>query len=144
MYRRCSAWLVECKRWSDLLRLRESGFVHGDRMLAMIMSIRRTPHCEMWLRWCELMGVRREERAVGHQIHRWASAQKAGLVERWHESGLNRAEFCCREGICCGSFHGSPSGWSGREQSRSSWRDWRLCPKRAEALMGTAGSSWWL
>jgi transposase-like protein len=48
--------------------------------------------------------MRRPREAVVVRGGRRSKEEKAGLVERWCESGLSRAEFCRREGICYGSF----------------------------------------
>lgn len=37
-------------------------------------------------------------------------------MERWCESGLSRAEFCCREAICYGSFVRWIAQWMEREE----------------------------
>ncbi len=45
-----------------------------------------------------------EPNDVRWERRRWSCEQKDELVERWCESGLSRAEFCRREGLCYGRF----------------------------------------
>ena len=64
-------------------------------------------------------GMRKEERAAVVQRSRRSREQKAALVERWCESGLSRAEFCRREGICYGSFLGWIARWMEEETAQA-------------------------
>lgn len=61
-------------------------------------------------------GMRISEEADDIHRGRRSREEKATLVEHWCESGLSRAEFCRREGICYGSFLNWIARWMEEEE----------------------------